>query len=148
MKIIATVIFVCLATVSHGQFFKTLGFKTGITRSYFTWNYKPNSTAPYVGNDKSDKAIGMVFLITGDMVDKKYWGVNLSTGWLQRTGKVEYPSYIQQGNQFPGGEIKYQTSYLTVAPAIKGKLPLGSSVNFYGQLGIPTHIRHYYTQHY
>ena len=92
MKIIATVLLLSLATVSQAQFFKTVGFKTGITRSYFTWNYKANSTATYEGNDKSDKAIGMVFLVTGDIIEKKNWGVNLSGGWLQRNAKVKYIS--------------------------------------------------------
>ena len=133
-KPIVTICFLFMALFAEAQFFKNLGVKAGISNSYYEWKYRPNSVSNSVHN-KSDKAIGLVFQLTSDLVDKKYWSVNISLGWLQKNAGgtssllSNYPSPIYSI------EDSYQTTYISANPSVKGKLPLGKILNVYGQVG-------------
>jgi hypothetical protein len=117
MKVITTALMVFGSYLAHSQILKTIGIKSGITRSYFTWNYR-ESSATNPERDKSDKAIGLAFLLTADVIDKKYWSVNLAAGWLagwlERNAQVKY-EYLYQGS-YTKSALDYKTSYLTNSP--------------------------------
>jgi|GEM_PF-3236842 len=125
MKATLVLFFLGIGIISNAQFFKNLGVKVGVSNSYYDWYYKPGSVYKPV-DKKSDRHIGFVFQLTSDVVDKKYWGVNFSLGWLQRNAEV---------NNFSNSDI-YKASYLSFNPSAKGKLPLGKLFNLYGQVGL------------
>jgi hypothetical protein len=116
------------------QVFKNIGIKTGITDSYIEWEYKSNSFTP-VENIKSDRSIGLLILLSGDVIDKKYYASNVSIGLLQKNGVVNGFTVTQSGFLNPYVE-DYKINYFTLNPSFRGKLPIGETFNFYGMVGV------------
>lgn len=115
-----------IAFSCKAQFIKTLGVKIGATQSLFTHTYRTSSFDPAFTVESGTKT-GFTSMVAVDFVQKKYWDLNSSIGYVQKCSYRAYPDY---------NKPTYRIDYLSLVSSIRGKIPISKVINFYGQVGL------------